>query len=217
MSVSSCIDWRRRARWLAGSGSLLVLTAVAATQGDARRGAVKVDREGCLECHAPQRPGPEAGARESAFAPRLEGQRSDYLQRQLRAFRSGSRRSDQMQIMAGGLDDADAADITAWFAAQPPPPAMWRDTPAALIFRSGDAARGLPACAACHGDAAQGDTLPQGSAPRLAGQDALYLQRQLLAFAQTERRHEPDGVMNRVAASLSQAEIETLADFLAAP
>ena len=44
--------------------------------------------------------------------------------------------------------------------------------------------------------------------PHLAGQPAIYLRRQLQAYRSRERRHE---VMNVVASSLTDAQIEELA------
>ena len=57
--------------------------------------------------------------------PHLAGQPAAYLAAQLRAFRSGERRHEQMSLIAKMLSDDDIAAVSAWFAsirvsAQPP-------------------------------------------------------------------------------------------------
>jgi cytochrome c553 len=49
-------------------------------------------------------------------APHLSGQPAVYLERQLRAFRSGERRSDMMSIVAKTLSDDDIRDLAAHYA-----------------------------------------------------------------------------------------------------
>lgn len=72
-------------------------------------------------------------------------------------------------------------------------------------------------CAACHGDAAQGNTAL--SAPALAGQGAAYLQRQLQYFKAAVRGADPRDTqgaqMKAMAATLADEDIVLLADYLA--
>ncbi|HUL67476.1 MAG TPA: cytochrome c [Burkholderiaceae bacterium] len=49
-------------------------------------------------------------------APHLSGQPAVYLERQLRAFRSGERRNDMMSLVAKYLNDDDVRDLAAYFA-----------------------------------------------------------------------------------------------------
>lgn len=65
------------------------------------------------------------------------------------------------------------------------------------------------ACAVCHGPLGLSSA---PDAPHLAGQPAIYLVRQLKAYRAGERRHE---VMNVIAKSLSDADIEELAQWYA--
>lgn len=129
-------------------------------------------------------------------------------------FRQGRRRHDFMEMMARSVDDSDLADIVAYFAQLP---AMrgdgsGKDAATALLFAQGDAQRGIVACSQCHGDS---DTARRGGVPLLAGQDSRYLQQQLAAWRNGERRNDADGGMNAVARALDDGDIERLAAFLA--
>jgi cytochrome c553 len=76
------------------------------------------------------------------------------------------------------------------------------------LMRRGPQAGGIAACARCHGDL---DAPPvSGLVPRLAGQKQQYLSNSLRAYA---RAHRPSGIMQPVAAELSEAEIGEIARF----
>jgi cytochrome c553 len=62
-------------------------------------------------------------------------------------------------------------------------------------------------CQACHGPAGIGVS---AEIPNLAGQKAAYLQSQLTAFRKGDRKHD---LMNAVAASLNDADVENLAAY----
>lgn len=87
-------------------------------------------------------------------------------------------------------------------------------TPATLeagraIFTSGVAAKGVPACSACHGLQAKGSD----AYPRLAGQHADYLMKQLQVFQRTDDR--PEGaIMKTVAHELTPDNIRDVAVYL---
>lgn len=187
--------------------------AMPGLRGDAAAGAEKAASERCTECHSsdPRRSGPDDGT--GAHFPRLTGQDAAYLQKQFLDFRTGRRRHDFMEMMARSVDDADAADIFAWFAALPPMrgDGSGDNAAASTLYRQGDAARGIAACSSCHG--ADGVATLTGL-PRLAGQDLRYLQQQLRAWRSGERRNSADGAMNRIAQALSEDEIQQLAAFL---
>jgi cytochrome c553 len=50
--------------------------------------------------------------------PALAGQRTDYLERALRAFKSGERKSPQMAAMSAGLTEEDITNLAAYYAGQ---------------------------------------------------------------------------------------------------
>ena len=79
------------------------------------------------------------------------------------------------------------------------------------IFTGGMPAKGIPACASCHGP----DGVGNAASPRIAGQHVDYLIKQLTVFQRTEQR--PEGVvMKTVAHNLTRDDMTNVADFLQA-
>ena len=90
------------------AGLLLLLLATRAEAGDPRAGRAKA--AACTACHGP------LGLSQMPDAPHLAGQPEIYLAEQLKAYRSGKRSHEVMNVVAKGLGDADIADLAAWFA-----------------------------------------------------------------------------------------------------
>jgi len=199
---------------------LLGLALHAQAAGDPVAGRLKAEDGRCFECHGERGEGgaPVAGA-EPKFA-KLGGQHADYLVKQLQDFRSGKRANDFMRMLVRELDDADLRDIAAYFASQPlmqGSPQPGHDT-GARLYREGDAARGVIACASCHGES--GKTAPAAgglSVPIVRGQDARYLEEQLGHWRSGFRRNSPGDVMNQATRALTDAEVRALSAYLAAP
>ncbi|RZU02304.1 c-type cytochrome [Rivibacter subsaxonicus] len=107
-------------------GALATTTAalalLAAGAAGAQSPAVEAGRQKaqmCAACHGP------LGLGSAPDAPHLAGQPEIYLAAQLKAFRSGVRRHEQMNVMAKALSDEDIAALAAWYASlkievQPP-------------------------------------------------------------------------------------------------
>ncbi|MCX7258083.1 MAG: c-type cytochrome [Polaromonas sp.] len=183
--------------------------------GDPALGREKADSERCMECHGVDGHGAgHANGPEGKFA-KLAGQHPDYLLKQIRDFRSGARQHDQMQIMARSVSDADVRDIAAYFASQPGMKGQdgERHALGKSLYESGDPARGIAACIGCHGALGKGVA---GSAltPVIGGQEWRYLDKQLRDWRSGERRNSPDGAMSQITKTLSDAEIEALANYL---
>lgn len=163
----------------------------------------------CGLCH-----GLDGNSATSRF-PRIAGQKAAYIEKQVRAFRSGARSNDggQMQDIVHEIEAADIGRIAAYFSAQrvATPEALADDAaPGAALFTGGR--EGVPACATCHGAAAGA---PEGLVPpHLTAQHRAYLIKQLDDFAAGGRDNDPGGVMRTVAAALTEAEIDALADYL---
>jgi cytochrome c553 len=189
---------------LAAFATLLALAAEAPA-ADLER-ARKIVAGRCFLCHG------MAGESSSEVFPRLATQNASYITKQLRDFQTGSRKGTTMNTMVNGLTEAEMADLGAFFAtqkAEPHPPA---DVELAAVGRylyaKGNPYSGVAACGGCHGPSAHGtETLP-----RLAGQQALYLENQLKAFHRRERNNE---VMNAIALKLTELEIKALSEYLA--
>ena len=163
----------------------------------------------CGTCH-----GPDGNSTNPMF-PRLAGQHAGYLVRQLKAFKDQSR-GDPYAIaymwgMAGGLSDDTIDALAQYYAGRKAGPGR-SHAPAAIargreIFEHGIPLQGVPACAACHGQ----DALGSDAYPRLAGQHAEYVLKQLASFQSNMRNI---AVMHGVAQNLRAPEMRAVADYL---
>lgn len=162
----------------------------------------------CLSCHGAN------GNSGGAANPKLAAQQPEYVHKQLADFKSKSRSNAVMSPFASALTDQEMKDIGAYLGKQSlkPSTAKSKDTIEAgqKIYRAGIAAKGVPACAACHGPAGAG--IP-AQYPRIGGQWAEYTEAQLVAFRQGTRKNNP--VMTTIAAKMSDAEIKAVADYVA--
>ena len=183
------------------AGLVLVLP-LAAWAGNVEAGRIKSESERCQECHGADGNG---NGLDGKFA-RLAGQYPAYIVKQLQDFRSGARKHDTMMIMARSLEEADIADIAAYYGGLP---AMRGETMRADTVA---AQRLFAACAACHG--ADGKGTGNAAFPVIGGQDVKYLRNQLLAWRSGERRNSPGGAMNEATKNLTDAEIDVLAHYL---
>ena len=163
----------------------------------------------CGTCH-----GPDGNSINPMF-PRLAGQHAGYLVRQLKSFKEETR-GDPYAIaymwgMASGLSDDTIDALAQYYARQKTGPGKGHD-PATLargrdIFEHGIPSAGVPACAACHGP----DALGSDQFPRLAGQHAEYILKQLASFQSNMRNI---AVMHGVALNLRSPEMQAVADYL---
>ena len=194
------------------AGAVTLLSSAAALAQDKPPAAVS---QVCAACHGPD------GNSTAPANPKLAGQAPEYLAKQLRDFKAAAgkkprRESPVMNGMAAGLSDDDVQAVASYYAAQALKPAAASDKALAAegqkLWRGGDSARGVPACAGCHGPTGAG--IP-GEFPRLGGQYAEYVGAQLQAFRSGARGNDPNGMMRAVAAHLSDAQIRALADYAA--
>jgi len=183
-----------------------------AASGDAVAGKFKAEDARCLECHDSnaQQPGQGLSNGPDGKFARLAGQYPEYIAKQVRDFRSGGRRHDFMSMIANSVDDADLADIAAYFASQQP---MRGDDGGdnqlgKNLFISGDIS------ISCHGSGGKGLSADHVSYPAIGGQGRLYLEKQLRDWRSGERRNDATGVMNSTARALTDAEIQALASYV---
>lgn len=163
----------------------------------------------CFTCHGLR------GQGDGGSVPRLAGIPAGYLERQLIAFGDGRRVDRQMSYVAANLDPRERKAVAAYYAAMPSPapdPARSQSLTAARLYRMGDPARGLPACASCHGPRGAG----LGRAyPPLSAHPPGYLAGQLKQWRRAERRNDPGGVMLRISQLLTPTEGAALAAYAA--
>ncbi|NOZ55082.1 MAG: cytochrome c [Gammaproteobacteria bacterium] len=87
---------------------LLLLTSVAVNAaGNAKAGSSKA--RACQVCHG------KGGVSTNPAYPKLAGQHAKYIIKQLKAFKSGTRKDPIMNGMASTLSEQDMKDIAAFF------------------------------------------------------------------------------------------------------
>lgn len=169
----------------------------------------------CVACHGVD------GNSQTSANPILAAQGKEYLYKQLTNFKAAgdkpaARNNGIMAGMVAGLSDDDMKNVAAWYASQKIKPASAKDESKIAmgqkLWRQGDYAKGVPACAGCHGPSGAG--LP-AEYPRLAGQFAEYTESQLKAFRLGERANDQAKMMRTIAAKLSDAEIKAVSEYAA--
>ncbi|MDO4904181.1 MAG: c-type cytochrome [Lautropia sp.] len=180
---------------------------------DVKAGAETVE-ELCAACHG------EDGNSIGPANPKLAGQHVEYLVKQLNDFKPGedgapaARNNAIMMGFASQLSPQDMLNVAAYYSAQKIEPAAAKDPElielGRQIYRGGLAAKGVPACAACHGPA--GDGIP-AQYPALSGQFAEYTEAQLVAFRDGSRGN--NGPMKDISLRMTDPEIKAVADYIA--
>lgn len=185
--------------------------------GNLLAGQHKAHSELCIECHG------EHGITDSGAlgVPHLAGQYAAYLEKQLKNFKSGERKHAVMSPMAESLKDGDIIDIVSYFAAKSDMHSAVQgkqdqasQSVAQSLFTRGDSKRNIPSCKSCHGVDGKGAASANDVYPLIAGQRHFYLREQLLNWRSNARSNSPGQVMNVVSKSLSDAEIEALAEYI---
>ena len=92
------------------SAAALILAASVATALAADPPPGRAKAQACATCHGP------LGISVAPDAPHLAGQPRIYLVEQLKAFRSGKRRHEVMNVIAKALSDEDIAALSEWYA-----------------------------------------------------------------------------------------------------
>ena len=107
--LAATLRSRSRSRCPAALAAAVVLglSHGAAQATDAAAGKTKA--QACAACHG------LLGLSMLPDAPNIAGQPAVYVVNQLRAYRSGERRNEMMNLMAKPLSDADIDDLAAWF------------------------------------------------------------------------------------------------------
>ena len=158
--------------------------------------------EACAACHG------RDGNSSSPQYPILAAQTARYLYLQLRDFKEGRREEPLMKPIVANLSRQDMFDLAAYFAAQRPLPTGFKTDPAKVARGKAKAAEVL--CTMCH----LGGFSGQNEIPRVANQHHDYVVKQLKDF-RARRRTNDAGNMTSVAKTLSDEDIENLAQYLA--
>lgn len=177
--------------------------------GDATAGQAKAAV--CGACHGLD------GNSSDAQYPKLAGQNEAYIARQLTDFKSGKRQNPIMLGMATPLSEQDMHDVGAYFASKVSLPGVADQAlveHGQALFREGDAARGIPACMACHSIDGRGN--PGAMYPQLTAQHAQYIQATLKSWHDgtvwgTDAQSQ---IMPAIAQKLDASDIAALASYV---
>ena len=202
--------------WIGGAIAALFALLPPAAGAQAPPDIVQV----CSACHAQSDP--------QLSAPKLEGQSTAYLARQIRAFVRGERTASieggtcATEEVLRTLVPLDFIQLSTFYSRQ----AMGSEPPSAapfqvlqrggVVYAQGSIEAGVQPCARCHGEDGEGGPASTLLAPPLAGQRPEYLRDQLLSF-RTNHRTSADGTLMRGATlGLPDSDIEAVAEYLAA-
>src|SRR5665213_1663462 len=180
-----------------------------AADSGADQAAQKVAASVCAGCHG------ATGISTSPLFPRLAGQQEIYLVAQLNAFKAKTRGEqdahDYMWGMATLLEEPVMQAMAHYYSTQKPGAGIPGNASliarGKLLYEKGDATRPVVACSSCHGDAAQGNSI----FPRLAGQHAAYVIRQLDVI---QKRSRDSPVMHGVIKDLSAQDMKAVAEYV---
>lgn len=165
----------------------------------------------CSNCH-----GVDGNSVNPTF-PKLAAQPADYFLVEMKEFRNHHRADpagfEYMWGLSRGLSDRQLDELAAYYAQQKQIADKHMDanleSAGKVIFNQGVPAKNIPPCMACHGAEGAGN----GKFPRIAGQHADYLVKQLTVFKRTDER--PEGaLMQTIAHDLTPENIESVAAYL---
>lgn len=203
--------------------AMLGLAAISqlALAGDAKNGETL--SAACGACH-----GADGNSPAPNF-PKLAGLGEKYLLKQLEDIKSGARVVPEMAGQLDNLSSEEMADIAAYFDSQTLQlSGSKKDQEVQLnsgvkvnslalgqqTYRAGNLETKVPACLGCHSPGGTGNA--PAAYPRLGGQHAAYIEKQLKDFRAGNRTNDGDNkIMRDVAAQLSDAEISALANYIA--
>ncbi|MGH1374264.1 MAG: c-type cytochrome [Cellvibrionaceae bacterium] len=204
--------------------ALMAVSLIAAAQGaiaagDAAAGEGKVAV--CAACH-----GADGNSPAPNF-PKLAGLGEKYLTKQLQDIKAGKRNIVEMTGLLDGKSEQDLADLAAFYNDQTLQLSGAKEMKVkvnagidvdalklgAKVYRAGNTETGVPSCMGCHSPRGLGN---EGAGfPRLGGQYAEYIAKQLRHFRAGERTNDGDSkIMRGVAEHMTDAEIDAVSNYV---
>ena len=176
----------------------LLLVTLAASQRSAAQDQARLQEQVqlCAACHG------ENGVPQEKTTPIIWGQTLGYQYLQLRDYKNGDRKSDQMTPIVELLERQDLLALAEYFSKKP-----WPRTsaPAERAARANTAV----GCTGCHQAQYQGE----GTQPRLAGQNTEYMIKTMLEIRSGVRANNPG--MTTLMKATSTDDITALAEYMA--
>jgi cytochrome c553 len=193
---------RKTARLHACGIVVALAAALALLPGSSGAQTIEQKTQLCSACHG------ESGVPQEKATPILWGQQLGYLYLQLRDYKSGARKNDQMSAVAASLERDDMMALAQYFSQKP-----WVSLaqPRAFEAIAAQALRATSAvvCTSCHQEGYKGE----GTQPRLAGQQRNYLAQTMLDFRDGKRGNNPG--MSDLMKSISESDVAVIAEYLA--
>jgi cytochrome c553 len=180
--------------------SLLVTLSFAVNNASADDVADKA--QVCAGCHG------ENGIPQEKITPIIWGQNEGYLYLQLRDFKSGARKNDQMSAIVADLSKQDMKGLAKHFAGLKWPN-LPQPAPAKDVAKNALTVIGSIGCTTCHLEQFQGD----GTTARLAGQQHEYLAKTMADFRSRARANNPG--MSDLMNAAQPADLDPIAQYLA--
>ncbi len=156
----------------------------------------------CAACH---------GAKGVPIAPAIPviwGQHLGYLYLQLRDFKSGARKNEQMAPIIAPMERDDFMALAKYFSEKPWPNLEQPHASDAIAAQSARANTSI-GCTGCHQDGYKGE----GTQPRLAGQSKDYLAKSMADFRSGARGNNPG--MTDLMKATAPEDLAALAQYLA--
>ena len=147
----------------------------------------------CAACH-----GKNGISRVPVF-PNLSGQNESYILKQLNDFKSGSRKSNNMQGVVNNLSEQDMMDVSAYYAAHGTIKDTSTSVSSSLVKKVTEK---LNVCIPCHN---KNGISKDDKFPNLAGQKDRYLQKELERFKSGKRK---DATMSAIVSQLDKKDIK---------
>jgi cytochrome c553 len=154
----------------------------------------------CAGCHG------ENGVPQEKTTPVIWGQYQGYLYLQLRDYKRGDRKDDQMTPVVDLLERDDMVALAKYFSEKQWPRLGQPAAPADVVTRA-QRANGSVGCTGCH----QASYLGEGTQPRLAGQWKEYLLQSMLDFRTRKRGNNPG--MSDLMLATSEDDIKAMAEY----
>lgn len=199
------------------TGISAIIMAIAASASLAAPPSIVTKGNGpaaaCASCH-----GVDGGGNAQAGFPALVQLPQTYFIKQIADFKSGTRSNPLMTPIAKAMSAEDAESAARYYASLPPLKTQPAAGDPAVIAHGENLAvngawdRQVPPCFKCH--AVGGLGVPPVFPP-IAGQHASYTVNQLQAWKTGVRTNDPQKLMTTVAENLTDAEIHSVAEYLA--
>lgn len=156
----------------------------------------------CGACHG------ENGIPQEKTTPVIWGQTEGYLYLQMRDYKRGDRKNDQMTPVAEQLERDDMFALAKYFSQKKWPSLGQPAAPPDVVARA-RRANGSVGCTGCHQDSYLGE----GTQPRLAGQSKDYMLQTMLDFRSRQRGNNPG--MSDLMKATSEDDIKAMAEYAA--